>query len=433
MAKIVLFMFCALLWAHACAAFRPNYGGNLSVPRRRDEKPISTPAATTATFTFEIPFDEHGSSFSEWIGVVCLRPDQMTEDECELQGDDWFQCPNPDVSGILVRVPTYLVNLLLGIVVMYNPNESSDAVWTQLLTVYALLVSGAIAIATHGISRFHSGQTVLLVMSPLSIALFVYAILGFLGRRHRLDNILSAERKNHLPRILVVIFPLVAFALMIFTSIAPDNHFTKTSPCDFLGDKGAGAAIIYNFLFIPYVGVAIVLLTIVAILGPTAAGGHPPSIAIMIGSAAPVILVTISFVFAIIRTRKALSEQLRQEKGQWKFWVLWNFLGRRYPFLHFCGVFLIPMIYWVIANEMRLLGTPDNIFSLSFGQVLASFVILPPLLQVLKMTPAASRWFRNLAVIRLLTGRQRELVLPVGSRQQNDEIIEMASLTTLEK
>ncbi|KAJ7127272.1 hypothetical protein C8R43DRAFT_1211123 [Mycena crocata] len=415
MAKIILFMLCALLWAHACAAFRPNHGGHSAV-HRRDENPTTAPAATTANFTFKIPFDEHDSSLPDWIGVVCLRPDQMTEDECELEGVDWFQCPNPDVSGILVRVPTYLVNLLLGIIVMYNPEESSDAVWTQILTVYSLLVSGVIAIGTHGISRFHSGQTVFLVMSPLSIALFVYAILGSLGRGHRLDNILSGERKNHLPRILVVIFPLVAFALMIFTSLANDNHFTKTSPCDSLGDKGAGAAIIYNFLFIPYVGVAIVLLAIVGNLGPTAAG-DATSTAILIGSAAPVILVAISFTCAVMRSRKALSGQLRLEEGQWKFWVLWNFLGRRYPFLHFCGVFLIPMIYWVIANEMRLLGTPDNIFSLSFGQVL-------------KMSPAACRWFKNLAVIRLLTGRQRELVLPVDSQQQS---VELASLPTLEK
>ncbi|KAJ7127260.1 hypothetical protein C8R43DRAFT_1211110 [Mycena crocata] len=220
------------------------------------------------------------------------------------------------------------------------------------------------------------------------------------------------------------IFPLVAFALTIFTSLANDNHFTKTSPCDSLGDKGAGAAITYNFLFIPNVGVVIVLLTIVVIFGPT---GDATSI---IGSAAPVILVAISFTCAVMRSRKALSGQLRLEEGQWKFWVLWNFLGRRYPFLHFCGVFLIPMIYWVMANEMRLLSTPDNIFSLSFGQVLASFVILPPLLQGLKMSPAASRWFKNLAAIRLLTGRQRELVLPVDSQQQS---VELASLPTLEK
>lgn len=62
----------------------------------------------------------------------------------------------------------YLANLLLGIVGMYSPEDASDAVWAQLLTVYSLLVSGIIAIGTQSLlSRFHSGMTVLLVLSPL--------------------------------------------------------------------------------------------------------------------------------------------------------------------------------------------------------------------------------------------------------------------------
>jgi hypothetical protein len=39
------------------------------------------------------------------------------------------------------------------------------------------------------------------------------------------------------------------------------------------------------------------------------------------------------------------------------------------PFLHFCGVFQVPMIYWIVVNELRLLGSPDNLFTPSFGQV----------------------------------------------------------------
>jgi hypothetical protein len=60
-----------------------------------------------------------------------------------------------------------MANLLLGIVLMYSPAESSTAVWTQLLTVYSLLISGLIAIGQGSLSRFHSGMTIFLVMSPL--------------------------------------------------------------------------------------------------------------------------------------------------------------------------------------------------------------------------------------------------------------------------
>ncbi|KAJ6462448.1 hypothetical protein C8R45DRAFT_1108104 [Mycena sanguinolenta] len=130
------------------------------------------------------------------------------------------RCPNPDVSGILVRVSAYLTNLLLGIVIMYDPEEASGGVWTQLLTVYSLLISAVIAIYTKGLTRFHAEMTLLLVLSPLSFTLAVYAILGFCGRNHRLNSILSSSREHLLPRLAVVGFWLIALALMIFSSIS---------------------------------------------------------------------------------------------------------------------------------------------------------------------------------------------------------------------
>jgi hypothetical protein len=65
----------------------------------------------------------------------------------------------------------YLANLLLGIIVMYDSSRGSGAataaVWSQLVTVYSLLISAVTAIGTHGLSRFHSEMTIFLVMSPL--------------------------------------------------------------------------------------------------------------------------------------------------------------------------------------------------------------------------------------------------------------------------
>lgn len=67
----------------------------------------------------------------------------------------------------MLIVAAYMANLLLGIVLMYHPEESATAVWTQLLTVYSLLISGLIAIGAASLSRFHSEMTIFLVMSPL--------------------------------------------------------------------------------------------------------------------------------------------------------------------------------------------------------------------------------------------------------------------------
>ncbi|KAJ6562138.1 hypothetical protein B0H19DRAFT_1068815 [Mycena capillaripes] len=363
---------------------------------------------TSANFTFPIPYDPNdANSLANWIGVVCLRPDQITLDQCRFQDFEWVRCPNGDVSGILVRVSG-------------TPEEASAGVWTQLLTVYSLLISGVISIRSHTLSRFHAGMTVFLVMSPLSATLVVYAILGFCGRSHRLDSILSKRRAHLLPRVLIIIFGLISLAFLIFAGLASDKYFTPVSPCDSIEDKGVSAVLFDGFIFIPYVGVAMVILVITALYGPTAAG-DATSIAVTIGASTPFILLVIALICAIIKSRHALAEQFRIRNNRWKFWVFWEFSEERYPFLHFCGVFLVPMIYWVIVNETRLNFSPDNVFSPSFGQVLALFVVLQPLLQVLQMIPRAARWFRNLAVIRLFTRRPRELVEPVSWQIESQE------------
>ncbi|KAJ6453520.1 hypothetical protein C8R45DRAFT_1192711 [Mycena sanguinolenta] len=319
----------------------------------------------------------------------------MTVDECDMQG--FTRCPNGDVSGILVRVSAYLANLLLGIIIMYDPKEAADTVWAQLVTVYSLVLSAIIAIYTKGLTRFHAGMTVFLVLSPLSFTLAVYAILGFFGRPHRLNSILSGSRENLLPRLAVISVCLFAIVLFIFTSISNDVHFTPPPPCDTLVDTGTYAAFLYVISFIPYVGAVLVLITLAALYED---GSTTPAV---IGIASvPLFLLVVALVVAIIRSRASLSAEVRRlnfKSRSKRFWAYWELFGTRYQFLHFSGVFLVPMIYWVMLNEIRLFGTADNVFSISFGQ---------PLLQVVMMIPRLGGWSRNLAPVRLIAGRQRE-------------------------
>ncbi|KAJ6566765.1 hypothetical protein B0H19DRAFT_1138558 [Mycena capillaripes] len=351
--------------------------------------------------------------------------------ECDSKEfGNWVRCPNPDVSGILVRVAAYLANLLSGIVIIYDPKEASGAVWAQLLTVYSLLISAIIAIYTKGLSRFHSGMTVFLVLSPLSATLVVYAIMGFCGRDHRLQNILSPRREHLLPRVLVVVSGMISVALLIFTSVSDDRHFTATSPCDLLVDKGSSAALLYTLIFVPYVGVAVVIIGSIDLYRQHAAGDVTSiGTAALIGSCTPVILLLFSSICAVIKSRRSLVAQVKMQNlnKRSQFWAYWQLLSKRYPLLHFSGVFLIPMIYWVIVNELRLFHTPDNIFSPSFGQVLAMSVVLQPLLQVFKMIPRASGWFQNLTVVRLITRRPRNSIPRVNLQEENQETLALNS------
>ncbi|KAF8198780.1 hypothetical protein K438DRAFT_1823685 [Mycena galopus ATCC 62051] len=388
-----------------------SYSSPSTVYSRDDNTTLSS-----ETFTFIVPLDSHDPNFSDWVNVVCLHPEKMTVNQCNISG--FGRCPNPDVSGILVRVPAYLANLLLGIVIMYDPEEASGGVWAQLLTVYSLLISAIIAIYTKGLTRFHSGMTIFLVLSPLSFTLLVYAVLGFCGRPHRLDSILSSRRDHLLPRFAVIVFWIIAIILLVFSNVSGATHFTPETPCapDYTGISTAATL---SLTFLPYIGVALILLTITVDFVQL----YPGAVA---ATFIPLLLLLIALVWATIKSRRSLQQQVKRTSingRRAKFWAYWELFGKRYQFLHFCGIFLIPMIYWVILNEIRLLGTADNIFSPSFGQVLAVFVVLQPLVQVVTMVPRAGGWFNDLAVVRLATGRQKEFVpTRVNLQEENEEM-----------
>ncbi|KAF7364054.1 hypothetical protein MSAN_01064200 [Mycena sanguinolenta] len=355
-----------------------------------------------STFSFPTPLSIYDSTFPDYISAMCIEPSKITIDQCFVGDYNWTRCPNTDVAGILVRVSTYLANFLLGIILMYSPEDTETSVWAQLLTVYSLLVSGVIAIGNTNLSRFHSEMTIFLVMSPLSTSLFIYAILGLCGRKHRLDNILSGRREHLLPRLLVITYVVLSVAILLFNSSATESHFAP-NPCDLNSAAKATARAFNNLLFIPYAG--LIPVVIFAILAVDYNDGFIGAVAF--AAMLPFLLIVISFVCGIVRQRHRLAKEFREQNNRWKIWVTWDVLAEQYPFMHFCGVFFIPMIYWVLVNELQTLGTPDNLFSLSFGQVLAVFVVLPPLWQVIQMAPKARGWFMNLRVVCFVTGRPK--------------------------
>ncbi|KAJ7289840.1 hypothetical protein C8J57DRAFT_1629076 [Mycena rebaudengoi] len=466
MSKLTLVVVCvALLTKSYARSVSIPYLSPVALYPRDDNSTSSSAPSTNFTFTTPTMADQDESTLTDWISVVCLRPDQITKDQCEIEGvGAWIRCPNSDVSGILVRVSAYLANLLLGIIVMYDSKEASQAVWTQLVTVYSLLISASIAIGTNGLSRFHSEMTVLLVGSPLSSTLIFYAWISFwlwfvsrrvkiLRREHlpRREHLLHRERlvlRERLPRrerlfggkplqrLLVLIFATAASGFLIFTTLADNSHFTAASPCDPLANRGVGIAVLYDFIFVPYFAVPLVILSLFPIFEETGAS-NSTEMAVIIGTIAPIILLAVALICAVIKSRCKLTKRVRDKTRNididrlskfrvfWlMFWTYWNAFEKLYPFLHFCGVFLVPMMYWVMLNELQLWATPDNIFTPSFGQVLALFVVLPPLVQVLKLIPKAyQRWFRNLTVIRLIT--RRELEQP----ERNYQIMRVHSCT----
>ncbi|KAJ6501869.1 hypothetical protein C8R45DRAFT_1209547 [Mycena sanguinolenta] len=353
-----------------------------------------SPLPAISTFDFQTPLSIYDPTFPDYISAVCIEPSKINLYQCLIGDLSWERCPNTDVAGILVRVATYLANFLLGIILMYSPEDAETSVWAQLLTVYSLLVSGFIAIGNGSLSRFHSEMTIFLVMSPLSTSLFVYSVLGLCGRTHRLDNILSGRREHLLPRLLVIGYVVLSIALLLFNSSASDSHFSP-NPCEFHSAVKTLARVFSNLLFIPYAG--LIPVALLAVAAVDSHDGFVGGVAFMANL--PFLLIVVAFVCGTIRQRHRLAKEFREQSNRWKIWVAWDVLAEQYPFMHFCGVFFVPMIYWIWVIELGTLGTPDNLFSLSFGQILALFVVLPPLWQVIQMAPKARGWFMNLTVV----------------------------------
>jgi hypothetical protein len=130
----------------------------------------------------------------------------------------------------------------------------------------------------------------------------------------------------------------------------------------------------------------------------------------------------LAFVYGAIKHRNTWNTS--QTSLMRKMILAWRTVKEEYPFVHFMLIIFLPTIYWVAscvdlshilmthANdcfsvEIGLLGSNDQSFQLSFGQVLATFVAVPPVISCLKLLPQLIHWLTNLSWVRAMTGRPK--------------------------
>lgn len=83
-----------------------------------------------------------------------------------------------------------------------------DAFWSQVLTIYSLLLTACISIFRQELTKFHALTVSVIVASPLTIYFIVYSIRAMWGGEHRLENVLG---KGHLVKRLFVLFAAVVW------------------------------------------------------------------------------------------------------------------------------------------------------------------------------------------------------------------------------
>ncbi|KAI0080981.1 hypothetical protein K474DRAFT_1657161 [Panus rudis PR-1116 ss-1] len=317
-----------------------------------------------------------------YFQAYCTNP--PLDDSCSFG-----YCPNPDVAGPLVRIASYITNICLSILIFYSPGSATEAFWSQVITIYSFLLTCILSIKLKTITRYHALLAVTLGFSPLSLFLVIYAIISFFYKKHRLNMLIGDKHNTN--RFLLILAGVMWLGALIY-SIMPAHyhHFAQYSCEEVEGPKG------------------------IILLAPFILARTGPFFGVLI--ALPMVLVSVSWVVALLLQRKTIWPP--GQKFSPHFARAWSVVGRNYSFIHFMSLVCVPNIYWICLIEVitTLIGA-DEEFSLSFGQVLAMFVAVPPMIGVMRLVPMLRIWFINLSWVKRIrrSRRNRHRRVTVGS------------------
>lgn len=181
-----------------------------------------------------------------------------------------------------------------------EPDEVAEAYWSQILTLYSILVAAAISVFKTSLTKFHAIVAVELVASPLTFYLAIYAIRSFFNHEHRLDRLLGRGKLHYRMMAIGTLAVLVAF----FIYILLPSHIQKFSQasCD------AKSVLIKLNFFLPVIFFA-ALFTY---------GGLVPSVLVTL----PFILIAFSWVATVYIRRHELWYKTGKRENP-SFWSVW--------------------------------------------------------------------------------------------------------------
>ncbi|KAJ7058114.1 hypothetical protein C8F01DRAFT_1149581 [Mycena amicta] len=310
------------------------------------------------------------TSPSSYLDVYCNNP---PDDSCAFG-----YCPNPDVASPAVRFSGHtLPQSFSAILVLYSPEDVTSSFFAQLLNVYSQVIAAIVAIAGHNLSKLHSVIALTLAASPLSLYLIFYVIRSMLGKQTRLQAVFGPGM--HLNRAMVLLALPLWISVLVFAALPTSMWHFNQAACDLEVANNHVASL----FFLPFI---------------IFFAAYPEAGAFIIAS------VVISWGIAIWRTRKTIWA-----KGDRYFPLgrLWRKVVQRYPFIQFYSVIVLPHVFWMFNVEFGLLVLdPRESFTATYGQLLAIFVTIPPLIQLCLLLPQVPRWFADLSWVRFLTCRR---------------------------
>jgi len=121
-----------------------------------------------------------------------------------------------------------LTSFSLAVLIFYSPRRVQEAFWSQILTIYSLLLTCLISTIRGDLTRFHALVVLALVLSPITVYFVAYAIRSFWSTKHRLESLLG--RTRYFRRFVVLLAGAGWLAIFIYTYLPTGvDRFSQAS------------------------------------------------------------------------------------------------------------------------------------------------------------------------------------------------------------
>jgi hypothetical protein len=219
----------------------------------------------------------------------------------------------------LPPLPHYLCQQdAAAILIFYSKDHDGirEAYWSQVLTLYSILVAAAVAISQENLTKFHGLIAIELVASPLTLYMAVYGewirwrlralllmsslvVRSFFGHRHRLDHLMG---KGHFTQRFVALGTVAIWVAFLVYLLLPSHLQQFSQP----SCEAESKLIRYTFLLPVMLFVEAVFYNILS----------------LIIAVAPLVIVTSCWIIAIYHRRHQLWYRTgaRKRPGFWDVW-----------------------------------------------------------------------------------------------------------------
>ena len=188
------------------------------------------------------------------------------------------------MSNVIPGDQRQLTLFPLAVLIFYSPKRVQEAFWSQILTVYSLLLTCVVAIVRGDLTRFHALVVLALVLSPITVYFVAYAIRSFWSTQHRLESLLG--RTRYLRRFIVLLAGSAWLAIFIYAYLPKGVDRFAQASCK-------GRSVMESFyLIVPFLYIVVY----------TEAGIAYPLVIFLL----PVLSMVIAWIIAIYLRRKEI-------------------------------------------------------------------------------------------------------------------------------